>query len=262
MNASIYRFTLDVHSAQSQICLPVMLNDTARKFYISLSEGGKLYHIADGCLALVRINRPTGTYIEQFCAVEDNISIVYDFAQYIYTATVEGLHECEVTLYGIDGGVLTTAKFTMIVSARAVNKETANVTDENWTMLDSIAAAEANRQVVFANTIAETEAATADVRACIDDFEARFRARIVNISVPAYAWSGGDHMYSQVVAVEGVTARTQVDLTPSAEQLAIFHEKDLAFVTENVDGVVTIYAIGDKPLYDYVIQATLTEVRS
>jgi hypothetical protein len=51
-------------------------------------------------------------------------------------------------------------------------------------------------------------------------------------------------------------------LTPSAEQLAIFHEKDLAFVTENVDGVVTIYAIGDKPLNDYVIQATLTEVRS
>ena len=44
------------------------------------------------------------------------------------------------------------------------------------------------------------------------------------------------------------------------EQLAIFYNKDLTFVTENEDGVVTVYAIGQKPTNDYTIQATITEV--
>jgi hypothetical protein len=51
-----------------------------------------------------------------------------------------------------------------------------------------------------------------------------------------------------------------VDLTPSVEQLTIFHDKDLAFVTENEDGTVTVYAIGQKPENDYTIQATIKEV--
>lgn len=247
MNASIYRFTLDIHSAQSQISLPVMLNDTSRRLYISLSEGGKLYHIADGCMAVVRINRPTGTYIEQFCVIEDNINIVYDFSQYTNTAIVEGLHECEVTLYGLDGGVLTTARFLMVVSGRVVNKESAEITDENWTMLDSIAAEEAKRQVAFANAMAAIE---------------NHVARVAEVTLLASEWGGGDNFYSQVVPIDGVTEHTQVDLTPTAGQLALFHEKDLAFVTENAGGVVTVYAIGDKPMNDYVIQATLTEVLS
>ena len=85
-------------------------------------------------------------------------------------------------------------------------------------------------------------------------------ARITNISLLASAWTGVDGLYSQVVAVDGVTENSQVDLTPSIEQLAVFRHKDLAFVTENVDGVVTVYALGDKPLNDYTIQATITEV--
>jgi hypothetical protein len=85
-------------------------------------------------------------------------------------------------------------------------------------------------------------------------------ARIGYISLLANAWVGDSSPYSQVVAVEGVTENSQVDLTPSVEQLAIFHNKDLAFVTENEDGVVTVYAIGQKPENDYSIQVTITEV--
>ena len=51
-----------------------------------------------------------------------------------------------------------------------------------------------------------------------------------------------------------------MDLTPSVEQLAVFYDKDLTFVTENEDGVVTVYAIGQKPTNDYTIQVTITEV--
>jgi hypothetical protein len=85
-------------------------------------------------------------------------------------------------------------------------------------------------------------------------------ARIVDITIYADKWVGTASPYSQVVEVEGVTERSQVDLTPSVEQLSIFHNKDLAFVTENEDGVVTVYAIGQKPENDYIMQATVTEV--
>ena len=73
-------------------------------------------------------------------------------------------------------------------------------------------------------------------------------------------WVATGSYYSQVVTVEGATENSQVDLTPSVEQLAIFYQKDLAFVTENEDGVVTVYAIGQKPENDYTIQVTITEV--
>lgn len=84
-------------------------------------------------------------------------------------------------------------------------------------------------------------------------------AKIGEIVLTSKGWVGKESPYSQVVSIEGVTENSQVDLTPSAEQLAIFHKKDLAFVTENDDGVVTIYAIGQKPQNDYTIQVTITE---
>ncbi len=85
-------------------------------------------------------------------------------------------------------------------------------------------------------------------------------ARISEVTLLASAWVGNESPYSQVVNVNGVTKNSQVDLTPSVEQLDIFHEKDLAFVTENEGGVVTVYAIGQKPQNDYTIQVTITEV--
>lgn len=85
-------------------------------------------------------------------------------------------------------------------------------------------------------------------------------ARIANISLLAENWIGDASPYSQIVEIDGVTENSQVDLTPSIEQLMIFYEKDLGFVTENEDGVVTVYAIGQKPENDYVMQATITEV--
>lgn len=86
------------------------------------------------------------------------------------------------------------------------------------------------------------------------------KPKIADVTLLSSGWIGDASPYSQVVSVEGVTPNSQVDLTPSVEQLSIFHQKDLAFVTENDNGVVTVYAIGDRPANDYVIQATITEV--
>jgi hypothetical protein len=85
-------------------------------------------------------------------------------------------------------------------------------------------------------------------------------ARLSEITIYASAWTGEDSLYSQVVALSGITKYSKIDLLPSVEQLAIFHNKDVTFVTENEDGVVTVYAIGDKPTQDYTMQVSITEV--
>lgn len=85
-------------------------------------------------------------------------------------------------------------------------------------------------------------------------------ARIDEVTLLGAGWVGEASPYSQVVALDDITEHSQVDLTPSVQQLAIFHQKDLAFVTENDGGEVTVYAIGQKPEHDYTIQVTITEV--
>ena len=81
-----------------------------------------------------------------------------------------------------------------------------------------------------------------------------------SITLLASKWSGNASPYSQVVHISNVTERSKIDLQPSTEQLAIFHQKDLTFVAENEDGEVTIYCVGQKPTSDYEIQITVTEV--
>lgn len=84
--------------------------------------------------------------------------------------------------------------------------------------------------------------------------------RVAEVTLLEALWIGDKSPYYQVVTIAGVTEYSQVDLTPSVEQLVVFHEKDLTLVTENDDGVVTVYAIGKKPTNDYIIQATVKEV--
>ena len=73
--------------------------------------------------------------------------------------------------------------------------------------------------------------------------------------------------YTQVVTVSNytITPNSKVDIQPSPEMLAAFHEKDVTFtaVTETIDGVptVTVHAVGQMPQNPYEnIQVTVTEV--
>ena len=83
---------------------------------------------------------------------------------------------------------------------------------------------------------------------------------LTEIELRSADWEGEESPYFQVVAIAGVGKNSMVNLQPSVEQLKIFQEKDIAFSTENNDGVVTVYCFGDKPANDYIIQATVTEV--
>ena len=81
-----------------------------------------------------------------------------------------------------------------------------------------------------------------------------------SVTLLANAWKADGDAYSQIVEIPGVTVCTKVDLQPTPEQLAVFHHKVLGFVAKNDGGVVTVYAIGDKPTQDYTMQASITEV--
>lgn len=71
-----------------------------------------------------------------------------------------------------------------------------------------------------------------------------------------------DARYYQVVTVQNavVTTNSKIDLNPSSDTLAVFHEKDLAFVVENWDGQARVYCIGQVPQNSYDIPVTITEV--
>lgn len=168
MNPSIRRFTLDTNATRSQISIPVTLNDTGRIWHITLTEGGLCYRIEDGCLAVLSVKRPNGSYFEEVCPVLKNVQVEYDFSQNEKTAAVEGIHDCEITIYGGDGGswhsILTSATFTMVVGQRAVNSDDITITDDDRTVMDYMIGEEAKRQA------AETERAEAEaIRASLEN---------------------------------------------------------------------------------------------
>lgn len=84
--------------------------------------------------------------------------------------------------------------------------------------------------------------------------------RVSEITLSAEKWEGAAPMFYQVIEIDGITENSQVDPTPSAEQLMVLREKDVTIVIENEDGVVTVYAIGQKLTNDYTLQVTITEV--
>ena len=85
-------------------------------------------------------------------------------------------------------------------------------------------------------------------------------SKVSSVTLYADRWYGATSPYSQVVKVSGATKKSKVDLNPTIEQLSIFHNKDIAFVVENDNGVLTVHCIGQKPTNDYTMQVTITEV--
>lgn len=89
------------------------------------------------------------------------------------------------------------------------------------------------------------------------------------LPTPAYVYlnsedweKASDDRYYQVVTVHNatITSTSKVDLQPDSAMLGVFHQKDLAFVAENEDGVVSVYCVGQVPKDSYTIQVTVTEL--
>lgn len=115
-----------------------------------------------------------------------------------------------------------------------------------------------------ANTVVECEY-NKDANAVIAELLALINQSISYVShveLLSANWKGTESPYSQTVALDGITPYSKVDLNPSVEQLSIFYNKDISFVAENEDGVVTVYCIGQKPTDNYTMQVTITEVNA
>lgn len=85
--------------------------------------------------------------------------------------------------------------------------------------------------------------------------------RQTTVSILAANWVGTASPYSQVVSVNTATGNTRVDLQPSAAQISDLQGNEISLMAENDgNGVITVYAIGNKPTVDYSMQALLSEV--
>ena len=232
MNYTEHKITLDIQRIVSLVTVSVKKGDTGRRLLIHLAERGYPYHISEGCYAVFTAKKPDGKVIFNDCTI-DGCEIRYDLTE--QTVAVVGMFDCEIILYGSGGEQITSALFHMIVEDTIYDTETEIESTDEFNALAALIAEVQTLKVVPV---------------------------ISEVTILAADWAGEESPYSQVVVIEGVTEFSQVDLKPSVDQLTIFHEKDLAFVTENDGGVVTVYAIGDKPTNDYTMQVTITEVKA
>lgn len=117
-------------------------------------------------------------------------------------------------------------------------------------------------------TVEEVDKKIQDVKAYVSNLLLEYSNKVApspaSITLYADRWEQNEDgtMWYQEVAVANatITEYSKIDLQLSAEQITVFYEKDLAFVTENEGGVVTVYCIGRVPENDYVLQATVSEV--
>lgn len=116
-----YRISLDMLEVASQTTVKAKKGDTACSIVMTLTENGKIYHIADGCRAVFSGKKSDGNYLfnGETCRIEDN-TIIYDFTE--QTVAIEGIVLCEVILYK-DNEQLTTPRFNILVGATVYNGE-------------------------------------------------------------------------------------------------------------------------------------------
>lgn len=112
MNDSVYRISLDVHSAVSQAQLVCRRGETGRILQITLTERGEGYTIAAGCLAELAALLPDGSILKNAATI-DGDTITYKLTT--GTTALAGVLECEIRLTDYNGELLVSPRFTLVV---------------------------------------------------------------------------------------------------------------------------------------------------
>ncbi len=141
---AIYPFTLELTKTLSQISIPVTLRDTKRRFLISLTNGGKPYILTDGCMAIFTATKDDGAVLYNECAILDHTVIRYDFTE--QTTSADGMMDCQLKIYGENGEIIASPKFTMIVYKPSVDIDNTASEDEK-TALENIVSREYARMI-------------------------------------------------------------------------------------------------------------------
>ena len=140
MRDSCFRISLDIHKVQSQVSLPIKLGDTARRIYITLTEGGKPFEIGNDCVAIFSALKADDNRIFNDCIIEDN-RIRYDITA--QTVSTEGIVNAEIILYGSDEAVLASPRFDLVVDDRVAG--VATISEEEMNFFDSFILSEQSR---------------------------------------------------------------------------------------------------------------------
>ena len=161
MNDSIKRISLDLHATGSREIVKVKRSDTGRKIYISLVDGGMPYHISEDCYAVFTGKKPDKNILFNDCTIEGNV-IIYKLTE--QTASVPGVVNCEIRLYGADAQLITSPKFSIIVEDTVYNEDD---------MVESEGEVEALTQLISDATeaISEANAAAQEIREARDNGE-------------------------------------------------------------------------------------------
>ncbi len=157
MNDSIKRISLDIHSTGSMETVNTKRGDTARTLIISLVDGGLPYIIGEDCYAVFTGKKPDRNVVFNDCTIKDN-TIIYAFTE--QTVAVEGRVNCEIKLYGADGKLITSPKFTINVFGTVYNEGDEIESSDEFNALTRLVV-EAQQATENANEAAQKAANTA-----------------------------------------------------------------------------------------------------
>ena len=83
--------------------------------------------------------------------------------------------------------------------------------------------------------------------------------RVVTVELTTNWIQNAEGKYSQTITLDNITSCSRLDLQPDTSMIAEFKEHNLIFTTENINGTITVYSLGDMPLKSYTMQATIIE---
>lgn len=83
--------------------------------------------------------------------------------------------------------------------------------------------------------------------------------RVVTITLDIDKWIANSDYYSQTVALDSITQHSRLDLQPDVVMLAELKTLGVSFVTENINGTISVHSVGNKPTETYTMQATVVE---
>lgn len=84
--------------------------------------------------------------------------------------------------------------------------------------------------------------------------------KVTELTLAADGWKNAVSPYFQIVALDGVSVNSKVDLQPDTAQIAALAKSGTVLTAVNNNGIVTVYAVGNKPNEQITMQASISEV--
>lgn len=86
--------------------------------------------------------------------------------------------------------------------------------------------------------------------------------RVVTVELTRDWVLDADGRYKQILPLDNITKYSRLDLQPDIYMLDEFRSLNLVFTTENINGVIVVYSIGNMPSTSYMMQATIIETET